>query len=200
MKFNPHRTIRPTPLGAKLRPTLAAIGLGLAMILATGSAQALTFGFTFTGDTADDYNGNPLTGATVSGTIQGLTDNLANQASSLVTITSYSSVDPFMPALPIVISNISANSFTVSGGQITAADFAGQDSQNIALLYLNQGASNNWLVDQTTEFYIINSGGFTGATYTPIAAVPELPVPLMLSLGMLVPLLTRRARKLRLSV
>jgi hypothetical protein len=186
-------------IGAKLRPTLAAIGLGLSLILTTGSAQALSFTFTISTNLNYDENFNPLPGpGTITGIIQGLTDNLANQAASSVSVTSYSPVDPGLPPVTIALPNFYTNSFTVAGGQITNADFVGADVNTITILDLN-ASSINGISDGNNYFNLQNLDGFQGATYTPIAAVPELPIPLMLSLGMLVPLLARRARKFKLS-
>jgi len=186
------------PIWAKLKPALAALGLGLSLILTSGSAQALSFTFAFSTPTNVDGSGNTISGTgTVTGIIQGLTDNLANQAATAVSITSYTPVDPSLPPVTIALTKLFVNQFTVAGGQITAANFLGSDANVFTVLDLNENGIRNILYDSQNLFSLQNLDGFTGATYTPIPSVPELPAPLMISFGMLVPLLVQRARKVK---
>jgi hypothetical protein len=89
------------------------------------SCFALTFDFSFT-NTAPG-----VTPGTVTGEIVGLSDN-ATSAATAVIINSYPSALGTIPtpinlfSYPLIAGNpnsIAANSFSVSGGQITASDF-----------------------------------------------------------------------------
>ena len=142
-----------------------------ALVSAPPAHAGLNFDFSFNSTTNDP--------GTVTGEIFGLTDNATSAATDLV-IDSYPAGFS-APAVPWdVFSSPSVspdNSFTVSGGQITAADsrieFLGEFGLNIlgGLNFLEVGAAE-WL----------NKGGFAGVTYTADPPATNTPEPTSIAL------------------
>ena len=98
----------------------------LTLMTFAGSASALSFRFEFSGsEFVQGGNGS------FSVLVEGLSDNTANQAASSVTIESFIFGDgsagnlSLLPEGPVATSwtNVGDNSFTVSGGVVTAYDF-----------------------------------------------------------------------------
>jgi hypothetical protein len=125
---------------------------------------------------------------TVSGQILGLADNTANQAASEVLIQSF----PAGPSglLPVPDPTVAAptwtfalNSFTVSGGQVTAADFdaftnvAGPSPYEISFFIDKSPNGRNMLADVNNSgpfLAVDNFGGLPGANIVPVnSATPE---------------------------
>jgi hypothetical protein len=159
------------------------------MLLTAGSAQALNFDFSFTGDF------NP---GTVTGEIEGL--SVGTGPASAVIVDSTTNGGLSVPAL--FGTDVGPNLFTVSNlGAITAGTFYGKDSlgdQLLVNIYNQIQLQVNALYTASGHGDVTNIIEINGnMAYTP-APVPELPIPLMLSAGMLVPVLARRARKRRL--
>jgi hypothetical protein len=170
---------------------LAALGVGMGMLVAAGAASAATqtFDFSFSGT-----GGQP---GTVTGEILGLPLNGTNVAATSVLIdTDNPSVGA--PAVQFNVNSFVENLFTISNGTLTAVQFEGQNG--FTQLQLNNGGVNELSTYNGSD--IRNAGGLSGVTYTnvtqggPSAPVPEIPIPLMLSIGMLVPLLAQRLRKM----
>jgi hypothetical protein len=184
-------------LQSKMR---SAIGLAAALLLIGGAAQAagpLSFDFTFPGN-------NGSTG-TVTGEIIGLSDNNSYQPASQVIVDSVTGNPNVSISTPTVFdTNIDPNSaFNVSHGSIQGAYYIATDPTGAYRLSIGLagggGHQYNLLVDTLNAQGVQDVNG-TGVIYTSVNQVPELPIPLMLSIGMLVPLLARRARKTRQSV
>jgi hypothetical protein len=125
----------------------------------------LDFTFSFS-----NTNGN--VSGTVTGEIFGLMDNATGPATNVI-------VDSYpaglgLPAPPLTIfSGVTENLFTVSAGEITAADYLAVTINNG--LSLNSGGNLNALVNGPAGKTVLNAGGFSGATYTPVS----VPAPLL---------------------
>jgi len=92
--------------------TLGAFAFALA--LASTPGHALTFQFSFSSTAS-------LTPGTVTGQIEGLQDNMANQLAQAVTIDSAPSA--FALTTPVRFDSAIGEAFTVSSGAITSASF-----------------------------------------------------------------------------
>jgi hypothetical protein len=177
----------------RARTGLALTGLACGFCLAMAAAQAEDFTFSFS------EGPSPGPAGTVNGEIFGLNSS-GTSAATQVDITSTTPALSGMPTLPVYFNTNSINSFTVSGGMITAAEFG-----NDAIGHTNIELALNYFGTNQLEFSphdIYNSGGFSAITFAtppapsgPTSPVPELPVPLMLSFATLLPLLARRLRK-----
>ena len=142
----------------------------VALFLIQPAHAALNFDFSFS-------NAIGNVSGSVTGEIFGLADNTSGQAATDIEVDSYPTGLTGLPSAPfdaftVPGTNIVSNSFTVSGGQITAASF---DTSFIAfsrvLLALDYTGVNG-LQNSTASAFVINSNGFAGATYTS-APVPE---------------------------
>ena len=145
---------------------VAGVGFAvtLALALSANNAQALDFSFSF-----DNVEGN--TPGTVEGTITGL--NEGTGAADSVLITSFpaglgGSFDAGNDAT--LWSNQGANTFTVTNGSITDADF-NSDSSNGSNLCLNcsEFGGVNGTINGSTGNALFNFDGFSGATYSTAA-------------------------------
>ena len=178
---------------ATFRQGLAAVGLAATAFLAAGGAQASdTFDFSFNGD-----SNNP---GLVQGVIYGLPDTGVNQMASSVQITYYPNLIVGLPSVRVTVDNVSQNSFNVQSGSVTYANFYGGFlSAPGGYLRLYSGKP----LVSPSQYDLNGISGYVGtntspATFTLVSApVPELPIPLMLSAGMLAPVLARRIRKRR---
>jgi hypothetical protein len=151
-----------------------SLALLLCLAAPLASAETLSFSFSFSGP---NYSvGGALTG-TVTGTIVGLEDNATSSATAIYIDTADNNVGG--DALPFNVlsgTGIEDNSFTVTGGEITAADLdvapTGGDSSepDFNILELDEESYNELGFNYGP---IENAGGFSGVTYTPIAAAPE---------------------------
>jgi hypothetical protein len=154
------------------------LALTCALVGSTSVAHAgLNFDFSF-----NDVIGN--TGGTVTGEIFGLTDDTTNEAATDLVIYSYPAGQS-LPSAPWDIFNapgytVFFNDFTVSDGQITAAEFYVVNTDSGAGLQLNQGGGQNSLSD-SIDADTRNSGGFAGATYTAVEAPEPTSIALFLS-------------------
>ncbi|GAC1423449.1 MAG: hypothetical protein NVSMB62_19890 [Acidobacteriaceae bacterium] len=140
--------------------------------LAVAHADSFTFSIT---NTVGNVSG------TVSGEILGLTNN-ATGAAAQVLITSGPAGLNSIFSYPIDATswtNQSQNTFTVTDGVITNAQFTALDSINGfyagAQLYIsNTGEFNFVNVDGTDTHYVWAENGATGVTFAPeVAATPE---------------------------
>jgi hypothetical protein len=145
--------------------------LALSFVLASGTAHAaLDFDFSFTNSTGN-------VSGTVTGEIFGLADNTSNEAATDIVIDSYPSGLGF-PSTPWDVFNMSGitvvtNSFTVSGGEITAADLGLVEGISVGLDLDVKG--ENILATAGSE--VENFNGFAGATYTAVTASVPTPEP-----------------------
>ncbi|BAZ30398.1 hypothetical protein NIES4074_28580 [Cylindrospermum sp. NIES-4074] len=162
----------------KLSKICLAIGLtSLGFFTNVTAAKALDFNFSF-----DNVNG-PDNG-TVTGKIFGLTEG--SSSATQVIVESYPNSASF-PALPLPInlvfpnSPVLSNSFVVTNGQLTNANFQYQ-GQNGLLLYLN--ATNDGrnalfipanLIQSNQDLSAFNLNGFAGATYEAQGVPWEVP-------------------------
>jgi hypothetical protein len=101
----------------RAQPGLALIGLACGLCLAMAAAQAENFTFSFSEDLALGAAG------TVNGEIFGLNSSGTSSATQLE-ITGTSPVLGGLSPFPILFDPSGINTFTVSGGTISAADFA----------------------------------------------------------------------------
>jgi hypothetical protein len=147
------------------------VGSAAAILASTSPAHALDFNFTFTGDPS--YPGE------VSGTIYGLLDNATSAATGVeVTLLNNGTTN-----LPVIVQWF-YNTFTVTGGVVTAANFHAQEvwiGDEMLDLTLNGWGTNYFDVirvinenENELVSIVYNEGGFAGATYTSAttAAVP----------------------------
>jgi hypothetical protein len=145
--------------------TLSSMGLVAMLLVGTATAaSALNFDFSF----SDDGSLGPFDiPGTVTGEITGLTDNATSAATHVYIDTGPSGL-LLAPPFDTIGNTIFANSFTVSGGQITDANYFATDAVTYAF-GLNTGGQNSL---NSFEINLItgNSGGFGGVTYT---AAPE---------------------------
>jgi hypothetical protein len=149
--------------------SLAAIAVGFLLAATTTPvcASLLNFDFSFTGSSFDP--------GTVTGEIEGLTNNSTSAASAVIIDTSSSPV-PF--SLPFnTIGDALINTFTVTNGQITdlmydAVSFAPMMGY---FLQLNINERNNALSnDETGGEFIANMQGLSGITFVALATpTPE---------------------------
>jgi hypothetical protein len=166
---------------------MAMLGVGFTMLMAAGAAHAGTQTFDFS------FTGTGSTPGTVTGQIFGLPYNGVNVHATDVKVDSYSPATG-APAAPFDPYNLVENYFSVEDGVIYSIWY--QASFGLTQLALNNSGVNQLYTYNGGD--IQNNAGLNGLTLTNItqsAPVPELPVPLMLSLGMLAPVLARRLRK-----
>ena len=155
-----------------MRGFLAAAAVAAALV-ASGPAHAgLDFNFSFTGDATGFVLG------TVTGEIFGLTDDATSVPTDLVITSAPAGLG--MPAFPYDLSNapglhFSGDTFTVSGGAITATDFSEISLTDRVALELDEGTGDNILEGPTADT-TANAGGFTGVTYTS-ADTSDVPEP-----------------------
>jgi len=177
-----------------MRNFLVALALGLASIAAP--ASAVTVDFSFSNDPAwGNVNG------TVTGHIDGLTDN-GTSAASAVYIDSYPAglQNAGYPAnvFDWVGVTIAENSFTLLNGVIVGGSFQGIAADAGAQLYLNStccGAGTNFLnIDGSDHLYVWNQSGLGGLSSSP-AAVPEPATWAMMLLGFVGMGVSMRRRK-----
>jgi hypothetical protein len=136
---------------------VAAIFAALLMV-ATAPARASLFNFDFSFTGALSFPG------TVSGEIDGLTNN-ATSAASAVYIDSSSSIAPF--SLPFnTIGSVFLNSFTVTNGELTDVKYLAHSSTYLISLNDLNGAINSFLVVTPTQT-IANGEGLAGLSLTP---------------------------------
>jgi hypothetical protein len=177
----------------RAQPGLALIGLACGLCLAMAAAQAENFTFSFSEDLALGAAG------TVNGEIFGLNSSGTSSATQLE-ITGTSPVLGGLSPFPILFDPSGINTFTVSGGTISAADFASIaiGNSNVQLAINDNGGLNQ--LESFPYAAIVNQNGMAGISFTSLSApVPELPVPLMLSFATLLPLLARRMRQAQTS-
>lgn len=160
--------------------------LALATILSAGTAtaaSAVNFDFSF----SDDGSLGPFdVPGTVTGEILGLTNNATSTATHVVI---ESVVNPEGESLGLAtpldtIGKVITNTFTVVGGQITAASYAANDtsSDGYELLFDTVDSNGqNSLYSGGINLITGNTGGVTGITFT--LAVPETPTWVMLVVG-----------------
>ena len=164
-----------------------AAALTLIMIATTPAKASLTFKFSFS-----NVTGNVA--GTVSGRIFGLNNNATGSASSIL-------IDSFPAGLlggpflngndPVLWGNVPLNSFTVTAGGITFANFAAQHASGIesdvfclrtpptcATGFVGGNLlSLNFDGDVATPSAVANNDGLAGATFS---ALPEPPTALLL--------------------
>jgi hypothetical protein len=119
---------------------------------------------------------------TVTGAIYGLVDNTSNQAATDIQVLSYPDALTGFPTAPFDVTslatNVSANSFTVTSGAITSANFFASSTDRS--LYLFLGSSKNGLENDVTNTWTLNRNGFSGVSFTTGSAATPEPVSLML--------------------
>lgn len=151
----------------KLSVTILAI-VGLAL-----QASALSFNFSFDGDT-----GLGSVPGTVTGTIFGLVDNAPGQAATSILITSFPAGLGGTLSHPDLLdfSSQVANNFNVSGGQIIGGGFAAQDSGDTVILgpVAAYYGFNNVLTLDNGNTIVGNFDGSAGIVFTPVSSsVPD---------------------------
>jgi hypothetical protein len=127
------------------------------------------------------------TAGTVTGEIDGLTDNSTGAAADVIIKTAPSALGNDQGPLPIDLTAtkwyILSNSFTVSGGQITAASFGAVAHNFKGDLYFNQSSQNLLSLDDLTT-KVENQGGLAAVTFTSLAAAPAaVPEPASFQIG-----------------
>lgn len=141
-------------------------------------ASAATFSFSFDDDPNSNIASRVHLGGSVTGFIYGLEDNTANQTPDAIEFTSDVSglgmTDTFFDTFTI----IAGDGFSISGGVIVAANallnFNDSTVEGIQLRF-NQGSGNNHLIWNGGSGPVVgigNQGGFAGATYAQVSAVP----------------------------
>jgi hypothetical protein len=160
---------------------LACAGFCVLVVASAVPARAdlLNFSFSFT-----NTLGN--TAGTVTAEIEGLSDNSTGAASDVIIQTAPASLGTLEGTLPIDLDaagwSFLSNSFTVSGGQITAVNFNAASPDFLGSLLLNHGALNDLALGGSG--FVANAGHFAGTTYTPLlAAPPSVPEPASFQIG-----------------
>jgi hypothetical protein len=162
----------------------AAFGALIVAFAAPARAGLLNFSFSFT--TVPHQDGT--TPGTVTGEIEGLSDNSTGAASDVIIETAPSALGGISTEGPLPIDlNASGwvsifNSFTVSGGQITDASFFAVAADSNAGIFLNVSGDNLVTFDDEVTT-VANEGGFAGATYAPLVAAPSVPEPASFQVG-----------------
>ncbi len=139
-------------------------------MLASAPAQALTFDFSFT------EAGCSYSSCTVSGEIDGLADNTSNEAASDVILEGYPSGasgiftnGPPVDVFTIAGVSISPNSFSVFGGEITAASLT---ASAISFLFILSSPTGENLLENTFTDAEIQ---YESITFTPVGAATPIP-------------------------
>jgi len=147
-----------------MRTAIAAAAAVMLALIAVGQpafADPLDFDFTFTGDAV--FPG------TVSGEIEGLTNN-ATSAATAVFVTSATIPSPISPTYNTVQNASLYNSFTVTNGVITAVSFYANNVSTYGLILGTvAGEAQNRFVNFSTGQSISNFEGVSGITFTPVA-------------------------------
>jgi hypothetical protein len=151
-------------------PTVLSALLALAAFAAPARADLLDFTFSFS-------NGNGSIPGTVTGEIEGLADNSTGAAADVIVDSA-----PAMQNLSTLTSAPydtaswvkSADTFTVTDGQITAADFRGVFEAE-AILSLNYGSIDAFTLSGNS-YSVTTHAGFDAITFTPLNA-PASPEP-----------------------
>jgi hypothetical protein len=154
-----------------MRTAVAAAAIFAATLIGAGrpafADPLLDFDFTFTG--SSNYPG------TVSGEIEGLTNNATSRATA-VFVTSATISSPISSTYNTVHDAGSFNSFTVTNGVITAITFYANNASTYALvLGMAEGETKDEFVNFSIATVTENPDGLPGITFTPVApsAVPE---------------------------
>jgi hypothetical protein len=163
-----------------MRKLLITTAVMVAIVVAQPAHAGLNFLFSFT-NTIGTVPGK------VTGEIFGLTNNATSAATDVV-ITSYPAGLTGVPPLPwdifgAVGKTVNFNSFTVSSGQITAANFheiANLGNAEVGLNAVFASTAYNFLFSPGSQT-VTNDGGFLGATYTLVAAPEPASIALLLS-------------------
>ena len=140
-------------------------------------ATLLNFDFTLTNDVGYGVPG------TVTGVVEGLSDNSTSAASDVIITSAPSALGNLLGAtFPLDVSTAwsynGSNSFTVVNGQVTNADF---DQTTLpvnnpdGILQLNFYTFSELSLDGNAT-RVANDGGFAGLSFTPVAA-PASPEP-----------------------
>ncbi len=166
---------------------LAAAAVAIALIAAGQPAFAdpLDFDFTFTGDKVDP--------GTVTGEIEGLTNNGTSAATAVfITSATIPIPSPISPTYNLVQNVLGGtNSFTVTNGVVTAVNFA---AGNDSTYGLSLGTNSGVFVNHSTVQVIANVNSLSGITFTP---VPEPSALALLGTGLFVVGLVGRASRRR---
>jgi hypothetical protein len=144
-------------------------------------AGLLNFSFSFTDDPTVG-----TTPGTVTGEIDGLSDNSTSAASDVIIDTVPAALDNLEGPLPIDLTaagwTFLLNSFTVSGGQITDGTLYAFDSGSKGTLVLDAFNKTGLTLDGSFK-YVENDGGPAGVTYAPLAAA-SVPEPASFQIGL----------------
>jgi hypothetical protein len=123
---------------------------------------------------------------TVTGEIDGLSDNSTGAASDVIIETAPAALDDLEGTLPIDTSasgwQYADNSFTVSGGQITDASIVAKSQDGKAYFFFNPNGFNFVTLDGNSNT-VGNADGFAGVTYAPLAAA-SVPEPASFQIGL----------------
>ncbi len=151
-----------------MRTAIAAAAAVAIALIAAGQpafADPLDFDFTFTG--------NASFPGTVSGEIEGLTNNATSAATALF-VTSSTIASPISPTYNTVQNAPGFNSFTVANGVITAVSFYANNGTYALTLGTVEGEVANRFQNLSAVEATANFEGLSGITFTPVAQpVPE---------------------------
>lgn len=144
--------------------------------LEAGAASALSFNFSFSG------NGTPNTPSTVTGTVDGLVDNLNDQKAGL-TVTVISTTNGPSPITFTYADYLAGDGFDVAGGQIGDVDILYTNPSAVILTLANHANPNSLTPDYTDTLSFGNSNSNASSSvlvFTPVApaSVPG-PLPLL---------------------
>ena len=163
---------RPHRIKSVARGTVGAALL--ATCLQAGAASALSFNFSFTG------TGFPASPATVTGTVEGLVDNLSNQISGVTVTVTGATNSGSLPAVFTDANSSIGDGFDVSGGQVTGVDISYYNfltDLTFSLANNNQNGSRNEYTDLSSFGNEEADGSPTNSLrFTPINP-PSAPVP-----------------------
>ena len=149
-----------------------AVGAWLCAAAVPAFAGPLSFDFTFSGESA--FPG------TVSGEVEGLTNNATSPAAALF-ITSATIALPFSSTFNITTNANVLNSFTVANDVITSIDFYANDASTFAFVFGSaESEVKNQLVNFLTGDQIYSPAGLSGIKFTLVS--PSVPEPAALAL------------------